>query len=95
MPVQLRLIETRTSQGHSNVTIDAATPAQAAVIIARAHRRSVATGSAVIRLPDGQSVMIDQNPPEAVIGIVLLDEDGREVGPLEVPKPRRGRAKRE
>ena len=95
MPVQLRVIETRTSQGYSDVTIDAASPAQAAVIIARAHRRSVATGSAIIRLPDGQSVMVDLNPPEVVIGLVLLDEDGQEVGPLEVPKPQRGRAKRE
>ena len=95
MPVQLRLIETRTSQGHSDVTIDAASPEHAAVIVARAHRRSVATGSAVIRLPDGQSVMIDHNPPEAVIGLILLDEGGQEIGPLEVPKPRHGRAKRE
>ena len=95
MPVQLRLIETQTSQGHSDVTIDAASPAQAAVIIARAHRQSVVAGSAVIRLPDGQSVIIDRDPPKTVIGLVLLDDDGREVGPLEVPKPRRGRTKRE
>ena len=95
MPVQLRITETTTTRGHSDVLVEAASPNQAAAIIARAHRQSVKRGSAILRLPDGSSVVIDPGVPETAIELMLLDEHGREVRPLAVPKPRRGRAKRE
>lgn len=92
MPIRLRLIETTTSRGQSDLTIDAQSADQAAAIVARAHRRSVAAGSPLIKLPDGQHLVIDQGVPETSIELVLLDGAGHEVRPVEVPKAHAVRA---
>ena len=92
MPIQLRLIETTTSRGQSDLTIDAQSADQAAAIVARAHRRSMAAGSPLIKLPDGQHLVIDQGVPETSIELVLLDGAGHEVRTVEVPKAHAVRA---
>lgn len=93
MLIQMRLIETVTSRGHSDVTVEASSPEHAADIIARAHRQAQAAGSGVIKLPDGQSVLLDRVETKTELALALLDEAGDELGAVAVPKPRRGRAK--
>ena len=95
MPIQLRVVETTTSRGHSDVSVDAPSPERAAAVIARAWRQSVAAGLPIIKLPDGQNLLIDQGTPETVIAFLLLDEHGHEVRRIELPKPRGRTAKRE
>ena len=95
MPIQLRVIEVMTQRGQGDITVDALSPNEAATIVARAHRLSRTTGSPVIKLPGGQNLLIDRDTPEVAIELILLDETGQEVGPMVVPKPRRGRPKRE
>ena len=95
MPIRLRVVETTTSHGHGDVSVDAASPERAAAVIARAWRQSVAAGLPIIRLPDGQNLLIDQGRPETVIALLLLDEHGHAIRPLELPKPPGRRAKRE
>ena len=95
MPIQLRLIETTISRGHSDLTIDVQSPDQAAAIVARAHRKSMTAGSPVIKLPNGHHLIIDQGVPEISIEMVLLDGAGQEVRPIEVPKAHAVRAEGE
>ena len=93
MPIQLRVIETRRSRGHTDITLDAPSTDQAAAIIADAHDQAVRRGSPVIELPDGQSIVIEQSALDTTIELRLLDEDGRDVQTIDVPKRRAGRAK--
>ena len=95
MPIQLRVIETTTRRGQSDVTINVLSPDQAATIVARAHQRSMTTGSPIIKLPDGQNILIDRGDPETAIELRLLDEAGHEIGPVTIPEPQRSRARRE
>ena len=92
MLIQMRLIETTTSRGHSDVTVEASSPEHAADIIARAHRHAQVAGSGVIKLPDGQSVLLDRVETKTELALALLNEAGDELGAVAVPEPRGGRA---
>ena len=86
MLIPVRLIETTTTRAQVDLLVDSDTPETAAAVVAAAHRRSVERGSGMIVLPDGTTAHVDAGPLERALALVLLDEQGAEIRPLEVPQ---------
>ncbi len=85
MPIfTIRLVERTTEQGSADFTVQAATAADAAGMVADAHDRCLEGGNGLVTLPDGQTEFIEV---DTVIGrsrsLLLLDDQGREI--MEIP----------
>ena len=88
MPIfTVRLVERTTQQGSADFRVEAATPVDAANLIANAHDRSLETGTGWVMLPDGQTQIVEA---ETVIArersLLLLDNQGAEIMEIPVPK---------
>ncbi len=56
---RIRLVERTTSQGAADFTISAQSPQEAAIVVEGAHARAQAAGTAYVRLPDGQTEVLE------------------------------------
>ncbi|MDT8278727.1 hypothetical protein RQ734_21965 [Roseomonas mucosa] len=82
----IRLVQRTTEQGSGDFVVDAASPEGAAAVLSDAYKAARAEDSSIVKLPDGQSQVIERSEVLGrEVSFVLLDEHGEEVRTLTPP----------
>ncbi|WP_145145642.1 hypothetical protein [Roseomonas gilardii] len=82
----IRLVQKITEQGSGDFTIEAASAEAAAAVLLRAYKATLAEGSSIVKLQDGQAQLLEREEVlDRSVSLVLLDQEGREVRPVTAP----------